>query len=72
MWWKDYTFQDGGKIYYAKGWNNEGQLIYIGGASLSDDDRASWKSVYYDKDTGKVVTVNHFPRVSNFFGRGNL
>ena len=72
MWWTDYTFQDGGKIYYAKGWNNEGQLIYIGGASLSDDDRASWKSVYYDKDTGKVVTVNHFPRVSNSFGRGNL
>lgn len=72
MWWKDYTFQDGGKIYYAKGWDNNGVLIYVGGAALSTDGRACWKSVYYDSNSGNIVTEEHFPRVTTSFGRGNL
>ena len=72
MWWEDYTFQDGGRIYYAKGWDSDGQLIYIGGAALSNDGRACWKSVYYDSYSGDMVTQEHFPRVTSSFGRGNL
>ena len=72
MWWMDYTFQNGGRIYYAKGWDSDGQLIYIGGAALSNDGRACWKSVYYDSYSGDMVTQEHFPRVTSSFGRGNL
>jgi hypothetical protein len=72
MWWKDYTFQDGARIYYAKGWDPDGQLIYIGGAALADDGRACWKSIYRDYHSGDLITKNHFPRVTSSFGRGNL
>jgi len=73
MWWMDYTFQDGARIYYAKGWDSNGTLVYIGGAALSSDGRACWKSVYYDKyNSGDIVTQEHFPRVTSSFGRGNL
>ena len=69
---KDYTFQDGAKIYYAKGWDSAGELIYIGGASLSSDERACWKSVYYDNVSGNLQTNENFPRVTSSFGKGNL
>ncbi|MBQ8573603.1 MAG: hypothetical protein IJ450_01990 [Bacteroidales bacterium] len=72
MWYKDYTFQDGGRIYYAKGWDSNGVLIYIGGAALSADGRACWKSVYYDATSGNQVVQEHFPRVTSSFGTGNL
>ena len=72
MWWQDYTFQDGARIYYAKGWNSDGQLIYIGGAALSNDGRACWKSVYHDYSSGDMITQEHFPRKTSSFGRGNL
>ena len=72
MWWTDYTFQDGGRIYYAKGWDSNGVLIYMGGAALSTDGRACWKSVYYDTYSGNQMTEEHFPRVTSSFGRGNL
>ena len=68
----DYTFQDGGRIYYAKGWDSDGKLIYIGSAALSSDGRACWKSVYYDSYSGNLSTTEHFPRVTSSFGRGNL
>lgn len=72
MWYKDYTFQNGGRIYYAKGWDSNDVLIYMGGAALSADGRACWKSVYYDSKTGNQVTQEHFPRVTSSFGQGNL
>lgn len=72
MWWNDYTFQDGAKIYYAKGWDSDGDLIYLGVASLSADGRACWKSTYSDYSTGNIMTEEHFPRVTSSFGRGNL
>ena len=72
MWWMDYTFQDGARIYYAKGWNSAGDLIYLGGASLSADGRACWKSTYSEYGTGNIITKEHFPRVTSSFGRGNL
>ena len=72
MWWMDYTFQDGARIYYAKGWNSAGDLIYLGGASLSADGRACWKSTYSEYGTGNIITEEHFPRVTSSFGRGNL
>lgn len=72
MWWNDYTFQDGARIYYAKGWDSNGMLTYIGGAALSTNGRACWKSVYYDSSSGDQVTQEHFPRVTSSFGHGNL
>lgn len=72
MWWQDYTFQDGARIYYAKGWDSNGRLIYIGGASLSGDGRACWQSQYYDSGSGDLVTKEHFPRTTKSFGIGNL
>lgn len=72
MCWKDYTFQDGARIYYAKGWNPDGQLIYIGTGALTTSGRVCWRSVYYDTYSGDLKTQDHFPRVTSSFGRGNL
>ncbi len=72
MWWKDYTFQDGARIYYAKGWDGSGRLIYIGTGELTTDGRVCWKSVYYDTYSGDQKTGKAYPRVTSSFGRGNL
>jgi hypothetical protein len=72
MWYNDYTFQDGGSIYYVKGWDPNDVLVYIGCGALSTDSRVCWKSVYYDYNTGNQVIEEHFPRVTPSFGRGNL
>ena len=46
-----YSFQDNAKLFYAKGWDADGKLIYLGGPAIavgpSGSDEACWKSVYY-------------------------
>ena len=48
---KYYSFQDGAKLFYAKGWDADGKLTYLGGPAISvgpsGSDEACWKSVYY-------------------------
>ena len=48
---KYYSFQDNAKLFYAKGWDADGKLIYLGGPAIavgpSGSDEACWKSVYY-------------------------
>lgn len=72
MWWMDYTFQDGARIYYAKGWNANGKLIYIGTGELTTDGRVCWKSEYYDTYSGDLKIGRAYPRATSSFGRGNL
>ena len=49
---KYYSFQDDAKLFYAKGWDADGNLIYLGGPSVavgpSKVSEACWKSTYID------------------------
>ena len=76
---KYYSFQDNAKLFYAKGWDADGKLTYLGGPSIavgpSGVDEACWKSVYYFNN--KISTQYDFAYYTEKqeytpYGFGNL
>lgn len=72
-------FQDGAKLYYVKGWDAEGRLVYIGTPSMEQNSsgilEACWVANYYAADgtTGTSKTFSYKGGDDKDpFGSGNL
>ena len=74
-----FSFQDKAKLFYAKGWDADGMLTYLGGPAIavgpSGSDEACWKSVYYFNN--KISTQYDFAYYTDQqeytpYGFGNL
>lgn len=74
-----YGFQEDARMYYVKGWDSEGRLVYLGGPSMEMNSgtlEACWVATYYDSTSGEVKTQKTFSYKDGSdkdpFGYGNL
>jgi len=74
-----YGFQEDARMYYVKGWDSAGRLVYLGGPSMEMNSgtlEACWVANYYDSASGTVMTKKTFSYKGGTdkdpFGYGNL
>lgn len=74
-----YSFQDGARMYYVKGWDTNGRLVYLGGPSMEMNGstrEACWVANYYDTASGTVKSKKTFSYkggdLKEPFGSGNM
>ena len=74
-----YSFQDGARMYYVKGWDTNGRLVYLGGPSMEMNGstrEACWVANYYDTASGTVKSKKTFSYKGGDkkepFGSGNM
>jgi hypothetical protein len=70
---------DGSKLYYAKGWNENGYLVYLGHASTDTQPstgnvEACWRARYYNSKVIETTTFANSEHVENYvpLGMGNM
>ena len=75
----EYGFQDGARMYYVKGWDTNGRLVYLGGPSMEMNGstrEACWVANYYDTASGTVNSKKTFSYKGGDkkepFGSGNM
>lgn len=73
-------FQEGAWMYYVKGWDSTGRLLYLGGPSMATNSagnlEACWSAKYYDSSQEKFVSSRSFSYKGETdkdpYGNGNL
>ena len=75
----EYGFQEGARMYYVKGWDTNGRLVYLGGHSMEmkgSTREACWVANYYDTASGTVNSKKTFSYKGGDkkepFGSGNM
>ena len=75
----EYGFQEGARMYYVKGWDTNGRLVYLGGPSMEMNGstrEACWVANYYDTASGTVNSKKTFSYKGGDkkepFGSGNM
>ena len=70
---------NGAKLYYAKGWNNDGYLTYLGYASTDTNTQtgnveACWRAKYFNGEIVEKITFANNRYVENYapLGMGNM